>query len=207
MPSCLQVKNKHFPANHTTPPHPISPFTVSSHCLAALDLLFYFPQQALLLSYFGAQGNKKKTSWGRAQKIKHVQQELMFLPLETVWHCVWTKKDMTAATKLGFFSPLFSFGCVIKHKHNQSKDGNNYGKQKYSDSKLTHSPLRQTHKADQEAANLFDYSLDTQQSLCSATDVYDILRERVWFHMISAPFPGSFALHYITYSLLIGHPA
>lgn len=82
---------------------------------------------------------------------------------------------MTDVTKLGSPpDPPFSFGCVIKNKHNRSKDGNNYSKPKYSDSKLTHSPLRQTHKVDQEAANLFDYSLDTQQSSCSATDVYDI---------------------------------
>lgn len=107
-----------------------------------------FPSGGFVDQLFWCTRKQKKTSWGRAQKIKYVQQEeVMFLSLETVWHCVWTKKDMTAATKLGFFSPLLSFGCVIKHKHNQSKDGNNYGKPKYSDSKLTHSPLRQTHKS------------------------------------------------------------
>lgn len=99
---------------------------------------------------------------------------------------------------------------IVEHQHSRNKDEDKYETRSSSNSKMEAFPLFmwslwQTHRADQEAANLFHYSGYFAMFMFSHWHLWHIQGEGGVSLDPPPTFPGP--VSYITHSLLIGHPA
>lgn len=111
----------------------------------------------------------------------------MVLLLEKVKerHCLWTKKDNITVTHTD--SKVISGKCRAETPQQQKMEATKKCFNQNWSVSFHHVKLWQTNRADQEAANLFYYSLDTLQRSWSPIDIYYTCRQEAWLISLDLP--------------------